>query len=93
MPERTAQRALFEAPLGWPSCILSKDGGGKDGSGSYRYELRIPLGRGEGICLWILANPSTAIVSGGVFQSDPTVTRCINFAKAWGYGTCIVANA
>lgn len=68
-----------------PSCVLSD-------CSRYRYELRIPLGSGAGSCLFILANPSTAIVQDGVFVSDPTITRCQNFAKAWGYGVLVVAN-
>ncbi len=23
---------------------------------------------------------------------DPTITRCINYAKAWGYGTLLMTN-
>jgi hypothetical protein len=33
-------------------------------------------------------NPSTA----DEFKNDPTVTRCINFAKAWGYDGMIMLN-
>ena len=86
------QPALFSDPVR-PSCILSGDGGGKDGLGNYRYALRIPLVHGLGMCLWILANPSTAVVVDGVFASDPTVTRCINYTRRWGFGECVVANA
>jgi hypothetical protein len=70
-----------------PSCILSK-------CGLYRYSLTIPLAETEagGSCLFVLANPSTAVVTDGVFQSDPTVTRCINYARAWGFGRVVVAN-
>ncbi len=39
-----------------------------------------------------MANPSTALVVDGVFNSDPTVTRCMNYARSWGYGTLIVEN-
>lgn len=76
-----------------PSCILSADGGGKDGLGSYRYTLRIPIaGSGRGTCLFIMANPSTAVVVDGQFNSDPTVTRCLGYARRWGYGALIVEN-
>jgi hypothetical protein len=33
-------------------------------------------------------NPSTADEN----QDDPTITRCINFAKSWGYGGVCVTN-
>ena len=38
--------------------------------------------------LFILLNPSNA----DAFRDDPTNTRGINFAKAWGFGACIFAN-
>ena len=33
-------------------------------------------------------NPSTADEK----ENDPTIVRCINFAKSWGYGGVCVAN-
>lgn len=33
-------------------------------------------------------NPSTA----DEFQDDPTIRRCINFAKSWGYGAFCMTN-
>lgn len=33
-------------------------------------------------------NPSTA----DEIQNDPTITRCISFAKSWGYGGVCVVN-
>jgi hypothetical protein len=79
------QHALFLDPSE-PSCALSA-------CGRYRYTLRIPLTADRrGVCLFVMANPSTAIVTDGVFASDPTVTRCMNFARRWGCGTLIVEN-
>jgi hypothetical protein len=69
-----------------PACVLSPDG-------RYRYSLTIPLESAGGTCLFVLANPSTAVVVNGVFQSDPTVTKCIKYARRWGYGRAVVANA
>jgi hypothetical protein len=60
--------------------------------GRYRYSLTIPLESAGGTCVFVLANPSTAIVENGVFQSDPTVTRCMNYARAWGFGRVVVVN-
>lgn len=54
----------------------------------YRYVLRRTVGLNPGRCLFIMLNPSTADES----LNDPTVTRCINFARSWGYGILEVAN-
>ena len=37
---------------------------------------------------WIMLNPSTADET----EDDPTIRRCINFAKGWGYGSIVVGN-
>jgi len=39
-------------------------------------------------CTFIMLNPSTADES----ASDPTITRCIEFAKLWGFGKIYVVN-
>lgn len=53
----------------------------------YRYELWRRWGAGE-YCLFVGLNPSTADET----KDDPTIRRCINFAKAWGYGALCMAN-
>jgi hypothetical protein len=52
----------------------------------YRYDLWRRWIGGEGYAMFIGLNPSTA----DEVQDDPTVRRCINYAKAWGYaGLCM----
>jgi hypothetical protein len=55
--------------------------------GTYRYELRRtwderpPVG-------WIMLNPSTADAS----EDDPTIRRCMAYARTWGHGGIVVRN-
>ena len=56
--------------------------------GKYRYKLSRTWDRNKGTALFIMLNPSTADAS----VNDPTVRRCINFAKSWGYGRLYVGN-
>ena len=58
----------------------------------YRYALyrrwSLPLlGEGGRVCFFML-NPSTADAD----TDDPTVRRCIGFAKAWGFDSLVVLN-
>lgn len=53
---------------------------------SYRYALWREWIGGEGYAMFVGLNPSTADET----QDDPTIRRCIAFAKAWGYaGLCM----
>ena len=54
----------------------------------YRYILRRTVGLGLDACLFIMLNPSTADET----QDDPTVRRCIGYARRWGFGVMGVAN-
>lgn len=58
--------------------------------GKYRYRLERswPEGNQEDKACFIMLNPSTADAT----QNDPTIRRCIGFAKAWGYGGLVVVN-
>lgn len=54
----------------------------------YRYGLLRSWDIHKPYVMFIMLNPSTA---DGV-KDDPTITRCINFAKSWGYGGLWVGN-
>ena len=55
----------------------------------YRYRLvREPWGEGPP-CLFVMLNPSTADET----KDDPTVRRCIGYARRWGHGQLAVCNA
>ncbi len=56
---------------------------------TYRYQLRIIWDPKRKPKMFIGLNPSTADEE----QDDPTVRRCINFAKDWGCGGLIMTNA
>jgi len=56
--------------------------------GSYRYRLERVWEAEKERVAFIMLNPSTADAS----QDDPTIRRCIGFAKAWGFGGLIVGN-
>lgn len=54
----------------------------------YRYRLsRVWDPVGDRVC-FLMLNPSTATE----VKLDPTVTRCMNSARAWGYGSAEVVN-
>lgn len=54
----------------------------------YRYTLSRVWCAEEPTVLFVMLNPSTADAE----KFDPTVRRCFNYAKAWGYGTMRVGN-
>jgi len=56
----------------------------------YRYTLarRVGLGIEKAVCLFIMLNPSTADEN----LDDPTIRRCMGFARVWGYGILMVGN-
>lgn len=55
--------------------------------GKYRYWLSREWGMGKP-CLFIMLNPSTADAA----KDDPTIRRCVGFAKSWGYEKIYVGN-
>lgn len=52
----------------------------------YRYSFQCVWGAGEKSIMFVGLNPS---MSEGL---NPTLTRCINFAKQWGYDSCYILN-
>lgn len=54
----------------------------------YRYTLSRTWDSTKPTVLFIGLNPSIADEN----IDDPTITRCINFARDWGYGTLLMAN-
>lgn len=68
----------MEAPYG---AIMSKDH-------KYRYLLWRKWDQDGDFVMFIMFNPSTADDS----KDDPTIKKCIAYAKAWGYGGIAVVN-
>ena len=54
----------------------------------YRYLLGRRIGDSPRRILFIMLNPATADET----QNDPTIRRCIGFAKQWQFGILTVAN-
>ncbi len=55
--------------------------------GAYRYRLGRRWGDGPAM-LWVMLNPSTADAS----VDDPTIRRCIGYARRWDFGSMAVGN-
>jgi hypothetical protein len=56
--------------------------------GTYRYALWRQWDASRPDVLFVALNPSTADHR----QDDPTIRRCMGFARDWGYGGLVVAN-
>ncbi|WP_425401215.1 DUF1643 domain-containing protein [Algiphilus sp.] len=54
----------------------------------YRYTLWHEWSSGRGYCQFVGLNPSTADEQ----QLDPTVRRCVQYAKDWGYRALCMTN-
>jgi len=54
----------------------------------YRYVLRRVWDNQQPLVMFVGLNPSTA----DEHVDDPTIRRCIGFAKRWGYGSLVMAN-
>ncbi len=55
---------------------------------THRYYLQRSWDFDRPAMAFVCLNPSTA----DEYTNDPTVTRCINFANGWGYGTFYMLN-
>lgn len=56
--------------------------------GKYRYKLGRYWSPKAPPVVWIMLNPSTA----DAVENDPTIRRCVSFAKRWGFGGIEVYN-
>ncbi len=56
--------------------------------GKHRYSLTRVWGDKYKLLTWLMLNPSTADHT----VDDPTIRRCVGFAKDWGYGGIEVVN-
>ena len=54
----------------------------------HRYDLHRRVGESDKIVTFVMLNPSTA----DEVNNDPTVKRCIEYARGWGFGRLIVVN-
>lgn len=59
-----------------------------DPTGTYRYLLSRVWENNTGKVVFVMLNPSTADGK----EDDPTIRRCVGFAKDWGYGGLEVVN-
>ena len=71
---------MSEVPVEF-GAVLSNDG-------VYRYMLTRSWAAASGEAVFVMLNPSTADAN----IDDPTIRRCMNFARDWGYGGIVVAN-
>lgn len=66
----------------------NRSGANLSDDGQYRYRLWRTWDASKPTLAFIMLNPSTADAS----DDDPTVRRCLGYAKDWGYGTLVVGN-
>jgi hypothetical protein len=74
-------------PATWHAKYLDMDAKISD-DGVYRYWLSRRIGMGERTVAFIGLNPSTA----DALKDDPTIRRCVWFARTWGFDWLLMAN-
>lgn len=62
--------------------------GSVDGEAWHRYGLSRLWDENRPTLCWVMLNPSTA----DDLNDDPTIRKCVGFAKQWGYGRISVVN-
>lgn len=88
MPRRSADPAAsVPQPAGAIAQAMER-GAVFDRTGRYRYALTRRWAAEGPPVLFVLLNPSTADAE----RDDPTIRRCIGFARDWGHGAVEVAN-
>lgn len=75
------KKQLREFAKAFGSAVISE-------CGNYRYRLERTWDSDKPAVAFVMLNPSTADAS----EDDPTVRRCIAFARSWGYGRLIIGN-
>lgn len=58
-----------------------------DADGTYRYRLRRTWAPGRRV-VFVMLNPNNA----DAVRDDPTIRRCVGFARRWGFGSLDVVN-
>ncbi len=74
--------------LSFDMLSTSETGAIFDKTQEYRYVLWRTWDQNAPRITFIMLNPSTA----NEFENDPTIRRCISFAKQWGFGSLGVVN-
>lgn len=69
------------------SSLFDRGGAVIDPTGRYRYRLWREIGDGPAL-VFVMLNPSTADAT----VDDPTIRKCVGFAKRWGFGRVDVVN-
>ena len=67
---------------------FAQDGAEFSDCGRYRYKLWRKWDGARPAVMFIMLNPATADAA----RNDPTIRRCIGFARDWGYGGVRVGN-
>lgn len=56
--------------------------------GKYRHYLQRDFKKGQGVCIFVMLNPSDATPE----MDDPTVSKCSKYCKKWGYSSLVIIN-